>query len=302
MAACRSGDPRSVVQELRARGTPTMEEIFLLPGIQGRAPSAEQFSADGRWVFFRYNPLETGPDGTRKISDAHALRVQSTLAPEATTFVGQRIDDLLPTPEAPAAGPDNSRSNGASISLSHHGARVLAQRDQEVFLLDAPESAAGTWTARKLLRADPDGPLKKLEFARFSEADDAVLVDVVESPAREGSETVRDLWSFPLRAQTPTPWPLSANDGVNLTAAIEVDSRKLVFSRDLRAVFVPESRRAAGDAPADPIWKIVWLDSGKTVELDGGGELKSFDLQLSPDGRFLFGSVVYKSEKLHPTL
>ncbi|HTF90373.1 MAG TPA: hypothetical protein VK843_18295, partial [Planctomycetota bacterium] len=297
LSACRSDAPKPVWETLRARGTPTLEEIFLLPGIQGRAPRAEEISADGRWVVFHFNPIEVSADGLRKISDEHSLRIQSTLSPESTDFEGLRIDDLLPKP-LPSADPTD-KPKETDLSFSHHGSRILARRERDLFLLDAPADPRGAWTVRNLLHADPEGELKTLGSARFDVDDSSVLV-----------ESGKDLWQFSLRADPAQAWPLSAADGTNLTAAIDAEARTLSFSRDLKVVFSRDPAIAklakaatetavATDIPA----QILWRETGTAVVLAGIADFSVIENPaLSPDGRFLFATFPDRSHDPEKTV
>jgi len=299
-AACRSLDAAEETARRRAAATPTLEEIFLLPGIQGRPPRLESVSADGKWVFFRHNPLKTSADGQRQIAASRSLRVQSTLAPESTDYQGLPLAELLPKQALEAGEKPAEEPADPQISLSHHGARVLARRGSELFLLDPPSSPHGRWSVRSLLHGEKDGPFAKLESARFSEDDDAVLL-----------EAGADLWSFPLAGESPSAAAFSADTGTNLTATIESDAGRLSFSRDRKVVFSREAVLAAALEAAQaessespqPKAQVLWLETGRAVELAGMAEIKNVeDSELSPDGKWVFAAAVDRSKDPAPTL
>ena len=293
-AACRSIDAREELSRRRAAATPTLEEIFLLPGIQGRPPRLDSVSADGAWVFFRHTPLEIAADGQRKLASTRSLRVQSTVAPESTDYLGLPIADLLPRAAVEAGVKNADEPDDPQISLSHQGARVLARRGSELFLLDPPSSVHERWNVRTLLQGARDGPFAKLESARFTEADDGVLV-----------EAGPDLWLFPM-----TDSGFSAESGTNLTATIECDAGKLRFSRDRKVIFTRDAGLAKVEAPEPEMSEgsqrkaqILWTESCKAVELAGMAELENLeDSALSPDGRWVFAASVDRSKDPAPTL
>ncbi|MBK8179407.1 MAG: S9 family peptidase [Planctomycetes bacterium] len=329
--ACRAIDGPSASPRRPPATAPSLEEIFLLPGLQGRAPRFEHLSADGRWVFFRHDRMEVAPDGTRKLAEQSSLRVLCTEAPGLSDLAGVPVADFLP-PRLAANGNSGAApaSNGQSATAesggaeskaaeekppsapqfahSHFGARLLARRGKELFLLDAPEDVRGAWRATLLLAPVGDGALGSLADPRFSEQDDAVLV-----------ESAGDLWRFPLAGLEARQGSLSGapqaplwtrDDGENLTSALEPPVDKLTFSRDLRVVYgrdpalgqieVPATdESAAVQRPA----QILWRDSGERVELEGLAALTSVEgAQLSPDGRFLFASTVLRANDPAPTL
>ncbi len=310
-AACQSTPSRAPLDQLRAAATPTLQEIFLLPGLQGRAPRIEELSADGRWVVFHFNPMAIAADGTRTIPEARSLRIQSTLAPQTTDFEGLRLEDLLP-PRAKSAEEDGAKKyKEPEIALSHHGARMLALRERELFLLDPPTNPREKWTVRKLLQVDADSEIAFLKSPRFSDDDSAVLVTGADrdDPATPLSIT-KDLWSFPIAADASHPWPLAEADGTNLTATIDGDPGRLAFSRDLRVVFARDPAVGAVDVPATESTaashraaQILWRDTGKAVELEGMGEFKTVEnTSLSPDGRFVLAVVPDRTKDPAPTV
>ncbi len=297
--ACTSTATRERLATTEDRSSPTLEEIFLLPGIQGRAPQIQALSADGRWIAFQFNALETAADGSRSLGKTRGLRIQSTANPAVPGQCGQIVEDLLQERAPQVEGETPKRTEEVRLAWSNRGARALALRDRELFLLDPPIAADASWAVKLLLRAEPEGELKSLSSARFSEDDRALLVNVG-----------KDLWRFALVGD-PTPvWPLSAADGVNLTAAIDVDVGKLSLSRNLAVAFSREPAvasiavPAAEDKPASKTpAQVLWLDSGLAVELEGMAEMKALEnAQISPDGRFLFGVWTDRSLESAPTL
>ncbi len=298
-AACQSTQSRAPLDELRTAGTPTLQEIFLLPGLQGRAPRIEQFSADGRWVVFHFNPMAFAADGTRTIPEERSLRIQSTLAPQTTNFEGLRLEDLLPQRAAVAGEEQSKRAKEVDIAMSHHGTHLLALRERELFLLDAPADPSGSWNVRTILRAQDDSELAKLAGPRFSDDDSAVLVTIAQ-----------DLWMFKVATDAARPWPMSLADGTNLTATIDGEPGRLAFSRDLKVVFAREPAVGAIDVPATESTpashrpaQILWRETGKAVELEGMAEFKTVEnTSLSPDGRFVLAAVPDRTKDPAPTV
>ena len=74
LAGCSA--PRADL-EARLGASPTLEEIFLIPGLHGRPPRPHSISADGEWILFHWNPLERGEQGLR-IERRGSLRLAST--------------------------------------------------------------------------------------------------------------------------------------------------------------------------------------------------------------------------------
>ncbi len=298
-AACQSTPSRAPLDQLRAAGTPTLQEIFLLPGLQGRAPRIEQLSADGRWVIFHFNPMAIAADGTRTIPEERSLRIQSTIAPQTTNFEGLRLEDLLPQRVAVEGEEKAKRAKEVDIAMSHHGTHLLALRDKELFLLDAPTDPSRSWNVRTILRAQDDSELAKLVGPRFSDDDSAVLVTIAQ-----------DLWLFQIATDAARPWPMSLNDGTNLTSIIDGEPGRLSFSRDLKVVFARDPAVAAIDVPATESTpashrpaQILWRETGKAVELEGMAEFKAVEnASLSPDGRFVFAVVPDRAKDPAPTV
>jgi dipeptidyl aminopeptidase/acylaminoacyl peptidase len=147
---------RELVARITAPGTPSLEEIFLLPSAEGEAPRVESLSADGTSALVRWAPLARDERGRRARSDASDLWLVA-LDPAARSagapLSGVRLDLLLPPPTVAAAD-----ARRPAASWSERGARLALVRGGELFVLE-PQSEG--WSVRLLHADSPAAPLEE---------------------------------------------------------------------------------------------------------------------------------------------
>ena len=166
---------REAVARVTASGSPSLEEIFLLPGPEGQAPRVESLSADGRFALVRWSPLVRDARGRRATSERPDLWLVP-LDPDArgadAALPGAPLEDLLPPPTATAAGARRS-----AATWSEAGARLAVVRGGELFVL---EPAASGWDVR-LLHVDGEA-----EAPEDAQADGDAPPDERARPTRLG--------------------------------------------------------------------------------------------------------------------
>lgn len=296
LTACASPGP-GPRPDARVQPTPpgqaSLEEIFLLPGLQGEPPRLEHVSADGRFLFARIPTTAPGEKREGEPAPRGALRVFE-FDSSSTPTNGVAWAEVLPEPLPP-----QGESGGDPIpSYARRTPRVLLRRGDGLFLAEPAASVGGQWRVDRLLDAGEGREFAKLDSARFSADERHALVEV-------GAE----LWRFPLDVARER-WPLAASDGENLTASIEAEARGLSFSDDLDVVFRPAGVAKLSDAPGEGDGappqrdaQILRRSTGKAVELEGFAESKTIDSSdLSPDGRFVFAVVEDRSNQNPRTL
>ena len=331
--ACRG--PGSSVEELRARATPTLEEIFLIPGIHGVPPRARSLSADGGWLLLSWSEEPDGDDG-RPSPDA-GLRVLGVRDPAATDHRGIPLAPLLPPVPGAEEGEEAERPRRATRLVqdwSDHGARLVVARADEVFLLDFPASGGDPRAARVVrLHADPPTPEEEAGEGDDGEPDGS---ETGSAPERTGSvrsvsfadddrrlrlRTSKELFVVPI-PETPTG---SLLDGEVewITRDIDVSARAITWSDDLSVGFSADE--ALGYVPAEQptgeertpddgeeeaeeeergaAAQILDLRTGRAVVLEGLEDIRWLErTSLSGDGGFVVGHDVDRSDQPEPNL
>ncbi|MCK6445010.1 MAG: prolyl oligopeptidase family serine peptidase [Planctomycetes bacterium] len=312
-----------------------MEEIFFLPGPQGRAPSVDSLSADGLWAFVRWSPLETADDGTRKFVDDDASRLVRTDVAVAGEGVGESARELFRRLFATSA---EDKSSGPRRAWSKRGHRLALARDGELWLADAPTDAtlgartSAGWTAKRLYAAPPkDSPeprLARIGSFGFSDDDAELIVD-------DGKET----YAFPLPRALDDVREFTLADARCLTRELVPDTGDVELDRERRVAFSAKSafsiEPAAGagetggsdatggtgetgagetgagetgagepapdghaEAPRPRKGQILFVDDARTIELAGFADIeRPEDVSLSPDGRFVVAEIVDRTDE-----
>jgi dipeptidyl aminopeptidase/acylaminoacyl peptidase len=304
--ACRSvGDPGRAPDDVR----PTMEEIFLIPGIHGRPPRAQSLSADGEWLLLRWNPMTLDEDGEREISGANSLRLLSVSDPATGNHRGHPLSDVLPLPE-PQEGEESERSaRTPTTAWSRSGSTLAVSSEGSIWLMHAPADGI-EWTA-ELLFANPEEP------EETEETEEGEATEEAEPPRRlkrvrslsftEGDRALRvsgggELLELPLDA----PRPLTLDDARWISDVLERSATGVQWSDDETVAFstshVGEIVTGTGGDEAKTKAQ-VWRAGGGLVVLEGFEELEDLRSErLSPDGRWVMGMTTDDSGQPDPTL
>ena len=317
LCACNA-PPVDLTSGLRSSASPSLEEIFRVPGIHGRPPRSHSISANGKWALFRWNPLERGQQRELRIERQGSLRVVSTTAPERTQLRGARLTELLPTyARRGDAGPAGQSESGSKLdqgraatqpeqkvpapiaTWSKRGARLALARADQVFMLEPDLETAQGWRVALLYEDPPTpalgepsdelpaNPIRVGSVTRLSFVDDDNRLLIANSKHR---------WILQLDA----PTPVALESAEHLTLGLEPSSKRLQLSTDRTIVF-------RHDPPA------AWLEStaaqifdrrqNKPIVLADMASMFGIErTALSPDGRWVFGENVDKSNQPAPNL
>ncbi|MCC6408222.1 MAG: S9 family peptidase [Planctomycetes bacterium] len=301
---CRA--PESGSSATAAAALPTLEDIFFLPGPQGRPPSLESLSADGRWAFVRWSPLVTKPDGSRAFEDGDASRFVRTDRAVVGEGVGESARALFAL-LAPTTEPAE-KARVPPREWSKRGHRLALARDTELWIADAPSDATGVahWRARRIYvdppkEAEPDAPrLERVASLRFSDDDSELVVD-------NGKETYAFAIAHDLDALAERP----LSEARCLTAELEQATGDVELARDrsvafsARAAFELEASAVVPDGDSPPTaapprrkGQILFVREHRAVELEGFADLaEREDVSLSPDGRFVLAEKVERVDE-----
>jgi len=306
LGACRA----TPAAEPPARGDvrPTLAEVFLIPGIQGRPPRAQSLSADGRWLLLRWNPMTTDETGARAISDEDSLRLLDVEDPGASDHLGTRLVELLPPPEAAPDREEDEQPPAAKpvTAWSLTGHRLAVALDRGIWLLDHDGTA---WRAELAWEPRPEpeaeeGEDEPQQGAEAEVAREPILREPRTLEFRDDDRVLRVASrreAFEFRLDAPRPWSLEA--ATWLTGGVDPEAS---WSDDYRVAF-GQSRplRRLGDAEQeeDRTPAQVWhRDGDRYVTLAGYAELEDPSASLSPDGRTVFAEVDDESGQPEPTL
>ncbi len=307
-AACAG--PRPVDPErVAAHGSPSLRDVFSVPGIHGSPPTLRSLSADGRYALVDFKPVERNAAGelvwgaersphlldTR--SGPHELSEQNSLA----SWLERVLPADAPTPSpadepAPAEKETRRPRRPGAQAWSESGARLAVEWQRAIVLLEPASGAA------HVLYRDPPapaegaaadaleriGPIRGLAFAR----------DDRELEVRTASE----LYVIELPAPPSAPPTLERLECK--TQDLEPSIDKLQFSTDRSRVFLTSGTfgELEGDASKAPT-RFLERASGRKLVLEGLAELKWLESErLSPDGRFVFGVEADRSKDPAPNI
>ena len=277
LGACHSAPPSN--GGAPAALAPSLEEIFLEPGLLDGAPRLRSVSADGRWAIVEHRPLRRDAEGALELAeDEGALLLSLEGESEA-----RPLRSLLPSADADAEADEAPPLRHA---WSRSGSRLALARGDELYLSreGAPAELRLRWRAPAVEPAEQEDEeaaearTPRLGTPRF-ERDDSGLRVRLE----------RALWWVPLDEQLPAQ---------ELSASIEASAQDLRWS-DRRDVALcvegglegerEDESEGEGDESA-ALTHVQHMQSGRRVRLEGRAEMDELDaLSLSPAGRWVIG-------------
>lgn len=282
---------------------PSLEDIFFLPGAQGRPPALESLSADGTWAFVRWSPLTVDAKGERKFDDSDALKLVRTDRAVSSDGVGESARELFAL--LGAATDAKEKEPTPLRAWSRHGHRLALARDAELWILDAAPNttSAADWRARRLhveAKEDTESKTPRLEHVHslhFSDDDRELEVD-------DGKET----YAFPIAEELDAIVEVPLDGARLLTGELEQATGDVELSRDrsvafsARGLFELEPKEPAADdeQPKPPKAKaqILFVREHRVVALEGFSEAENRERpSLSPDGRFVVAEIVDREKE-----
>ena len=336
-AACARSQPAR--EELAPVARPTLEEIFLEPPVSGTPPTVHSVSDDGRYLLLRWRPPEAQEerDEQERRPPLRLLDVEARSDGGREGIAGPKgtpVTELLPDGE----GEDDFLREARWSPRGH----VLALgRGRDLFLLDpatmrleravtppplsdgadgADGADAGGTDEEEGGREEPR-PREGGEQTEAGAADRSLkrIVSIRFTPdGRELRFSDRDeLYSIPLEADGFPSHEYTLDEARWWSEAIDANSMELSWSADLRVVFGHDPRPLLdvevgvesevgedSEPEVEPGPQVVWIEEGRSVVLEGMAELGDdlSDARLSPDGRYVIGWHVDRSNEPSPTL
>ncbi len=314
-AAPRPTDPAHVA----ALGSPSLRDVFSIPGMHGSPPTLRSLSADGRFALVDFKPVERDAAGQLVWAQEHSPHLVETWSGPheltASNALASWLEKVAP-PAAPTSEPSPEKASpaekeprrrpgalawsesGATLAVEWRGALVLlepASGAAHVLYRDPPALADGAPVDRALAVSPPAEPsvtgigaVRSLSFAR----------DDRELEVRTASE----LYVIELAPSGAAQRTLERLDCRSEDLQPSID--KLQFSSDRTRVFLTAGTfgELDGDAGKSPT-RFLERNSGRKLVLDGLAELKWLESErLSPDGRFVFGVEADRSNDPAPNL
>ena len=279
---------------------PTLEEIFLLPGLQGEAPRLRSLAPDGRVALVDWRSTETDAAGAR--SWARNLspywidtRAEPTVlgAANSLAVVAQ---DLFRSSEAAAGGETKEATRLRLQTWSPTGHRLAVATSDAIAIVDWNERMQ---PSARLVYSDPKkdardasgdelpriGGITGLEFS-----DGGATLEV-----RGGGELYR------LRLEDESAWPVTLTAENCTTRDIAAPLGRIERSRDGTRVFSKDGKLVADKTRANEHFHD--FATGRGVVLEGLADLGRVEgLDLSPCGEWVFGFEVDASGRPKPTL
>ena len=318
VGACAAPPQRATPQDRSDRGSPTLSEIFSIPGLHGEAPRLRSLSADGAFALVDFRDVERAASGERvwaadhsphlvaTAAGAHTLDASTALAARLREWLGadfeaveagddERAEPANGAQESEAAAKNPARpervgsptwsSSGALLAVVWRGAVVLvdpAARSARVVYRDAPRAKDAADTEQRT------GAVRALNFAN----------DDRELELRTGKEL------FVLNLSDASAGPVRFEQLRHVTRALELSLERVQLSEDRTRAFA--TSESFGEEERDGARKPArWMDleSGRKLVLEGLADLRWLEGErLSPDGRFVFGVEVDRSQDPAPNI
>ncbi len=334
-AGCRAPDSAATARDGAA--LPTLEDIFFLPGQEGRPPSVQSMSADGRWAFVRWSPLKKNDKGEREFDGSDSLRFLATDLAKPDERAGESARDLFAL-TLPADAKKEDRERDPEHVWSKTGHRMAIVRGADIWFVDAPSSARGVreWSARRVYTDAPEskeaGDAKPARLAKIRS------LEFVDDDRELRVDTGEELYVFDLPRDPNESIELKLENARCLSIGLDVATSTVEWSRDFKTAFNRHGAFALADDGATPPKgaddaaakqdaqeqdapkkdgeknekaktekrgkaQILHLETKRAVLLADLADMKNTEgLWFSPDGRFVIGAQVDRGGEPPPNL
>lgn len=291
LSAC-AATPRRTPSSPTADVRPSLEEIFLLPGLHGVPPRLRSLSADGTIALLDWRPLQTDASGKRSLGPDLGPHWLATAASEHTlgeaTSLPRLLERTLPSDEQ-----GEPRLRAPTWSPSGHRLALLWRAS--IVIIDW--NTAGEPAARALYRDPAEGALDE-------RSEPLPRLGTMTSLAfTNGGSTLEvrasgEVHHFPLESG---PWPLTLAAATNVTQALAAPVSRVEFSEDRSRALSREGKLVDDAARAGEHFHD--FATGRGVALEGLENSKRIEtLDLSPCGNWVFAFDVDDSKRNKPTL
>ena len=304
---------------------PALEDIFRIPGIHGREPSVRSLSADGRIALVEWRGIARGRDGAFELTENHGLpwldvehpwsKLDSSSSLRALLERLERARHERAEPTVVSDLTDWKAPQPGAQAWSRRGHRLALAWERALVVLDWPDAGA-TPLCSVLYR---DGAEGSNDTAGAEEPPESATptvprrlgeVSVLEFSEDDRELLVRaqgELFSFPLGE--PSTWPLALASASCLTRELAPKIGEVETNQD-HSVFLGLGKqfgslaRTAEDGSTTQVTAHIWrARDGSKTHLEGFDELSSREnVDLSPDGRFVFAFEVDRTGQPEPTL
>lgn len=304
---------RPATTPAKSAAQPTLEEVFLIPGLHGEPPRLRSLSGDGQWALVEWRGVETTPEGKRNWAKDRSPLLVPTGAGlqelEQADSLAQLLERL--EREAHAAG-DGTRivakledwkpARAGTSTWSERGSVLAVAWEGAVVLL---ELGGAEGLRRRVLYVDPPRPEGASEDTPRDDGQRlgrVIGLTFEEQGSRLVVRAGQELYVFPL--DTPKPWPLALAEAECPTRLLAAPLERIEFSRDRKRAFARGAKLATPELAGVPNdAQFVDLATGTGRALEGLSALKSPEnLDLSPAGEFLFAFDVDRSAQPPPTM
>ncbi|MBM3990788.1 MAG: S9 family peptidase [Planctomycetes bacterium] len=294
LAACASTPrpaPSAGWQRPLAAVAPSLEEIFLIPGLHGVPPRLHSLSADGKLALVDWRPLQLDANGQRRLGTdlgPHWLATSAGVrALDESTSLPRLLERTL---DAQEGGEPRLRATAWSPT----GHRLALAWRSSIVLVDWTD--AGEPRAHVLYRDPPEGALDERSepLPRLGSITSLAFLELgAQLEVRAGGE----IRQFSLERLSP----VSLGASRCITEALAANVSRVEFSEDRARAFSREGKLVAD--PAREGEHFHDFESGRGVALEGLENSKRIEgLDLSPCGSFVFGCELEGEKRNKPTL